>query len=147
MVLLESRDAGVPTFAAQGEVSLGELFEAYTAILRSTLRPLTLLDLSSATLAPIDFRGVRDLVERVARLPNGDQERRRSAIVCRREVDFSLARLLMSLLALEGHAMSFAVFPGRSSALAWLSGESRLDGGVIGACGEGVHPGWQRGQV
>jgi hypothetical protein len=124
MVELKERSADRTTFVAVGKVSPSELFEAYCAFLDSGPTPLTVVDLSSATLAGIDAESMRELARRVAQLGKQRHVRGKAAIVCSRDVDFGMARMFSTLASLEGHPMEFAVFPGLNSARAWLAGET-----------------------
>ena len=127
MVRLQSRDASdaeISTYIGQGEVSLSELYVAYSAFLTSTPTRLTLVDLSSARLPPIAFRTIHSLATRVAQLGRRRRRGGRSAIVCGREPDFGLARVFVSLVSAAGDPVRFAVFGRLNLAKAWLQGES-----------------------
>jgi hypothetical protein len=124
MVELKERSADLTTFVAVGELSPDVLLEAYRTFLDSAPTPLAIVDLSSATLARIDAEGMRQLARRTAQLGKRRRVRGKAAIVCRRDVDFGMARMFSTLASLEGHPVEFAVFPGPHSARAWLAGET-----------------------
>jgi hypothetical protein len=121
---LVERGAEISTYVGQGELSPNELFEAYSALLDSAPTSLALVDLSSATLARIDAESMQQLARRVAQLGKERGTHGKAAIVCSRDVDFGMARMFSTLVALEDDAVQFAVFPGLNSARVWLSGET-----------------------
>jgi len=124
MMRLVAQDAELSTFVAQGALSPDEILKAYSVVLNSSPTRLTLLDLSSASLAHISGDSMRELARRVAELGKKRRKAGRTAIVCSRDVDFGMARMFSTLASLEGHPLKFAVFPGPNSARAWLRGET-----------------------
>jgi hypothetical protein len=116
------QDNGIGAFVGEGEVNPAELLGAYSDFLTGGPTPLTLWDLSSATIAGIDSESLRDLARCIAQMGEG-RHGGKTAIAVGRAVDFGLARMLEAFLSFERFPVKVAVFPDSHSARAWLTHE------------------------
>lgn len=114
--------------AATQVVEPSELLTAYVDFLDAgeTTSPNVLWDFSSATLTKLSSDAIRELAADVIRVGHGRRRPGKSALVCVRDVDFGLARMLVILISDQGLPVQFQVFHDVGDAKAWLAGEHPL---------------------
>lgn len=120
MVEMLHSEAGLTTFVATGQVTARELFAAYAEFLAESPTPLVLWDLTDATLAYVQAPDVRHLARDLARIDIGRRLKGKSALLCSRQVDFGIARMLQTYLELESYGAHVVAFTDRARALDWL---------------------------
>jgi hypothetical protein len=128
MLELTASDPGALTFVGRGELTVDEILAAYKLFLDMASPTAGVLwDLSLATLAAIPMAEFRALAERMAKMGAACRGGK-SAVVCGRDVDFGIARMLQGLIADSGRAQ-VAVFRELAEARVWLgraaAGEAR----------------------
>jgi hypothetical protein len=129
MLELTASDPGALTFVGRGELTVDEILAAYELFLdMATPTAGVLWDLSLATLAAIPMAEFRALAERMAKMGAACRGGK-AAVVCSRDVDFGIARMLQGLIADSGHRAQVAVFRELAEARVWLgraaAGEAR----------------------
>lgn len=85
--------------------------------------PNVLWDLSTATLTPLSSKAIRQLAADFIRVGHGRRRPGKSALVCGGDVDFGLARMLVTLVSEQGLPVEGHVFHDVNDAKAWLAGE------------------------
>jgi hypothetical protein len=120
MIELLSHESGITTFVGQGSITARELAAAYAQFVANAPTSRVLWDLSSATLAYVDAEDIRKLARDLTEIGKMRRLSGKSAVLCGRQVDFGMARMLQTYLELEGYGVNVAAFVDRNRALQWL---------------------------
>lgn len=120
MVELVAQDNQLATFVARGQLTPEDVVAVYTDFINLAPAPCVLWDLSSANLDAFDTRGIWDLAQRVARMGKDRRFGGKTALVCTRDLEFGIARMLAIFLAMERYAVNVQVFRSAKEAEAWL---------------------------
>jgi hypothetical protein len=117
--------ADLTTVLVSGEVTVPELLAAYSDFLTADAgtSPNVLWDFSAASMAALSAGAIRDLASGLVQAGRGRRRPGRSALLCSREVDFGLARMLALLVEDQGLPVELRVFRDRDVARAWLRGQ------------------------
>jgi hypothetical protein len=122
MVRYSARRGDLSEFVLTGAVAIREWMDAYEAFLDEPT-PLVLWDLTAATLGKTDAREVQVSARRLGCRSAGRPSPRRSALLCRRDVDFGVARQLAAFAEFERCPTLVGVFRNRDEACDWLAEE------------------------
>jgi hypothetical protein len=123
MVELAAQDAQLSTFVARGRLTPEELVAAYAAFVNSAPTRYILWDLSSASLAGMRTEQIRRLAWQVSRMGQTGKDCRqggKTALVCTRDVECGMGRMLTLFLSMEDYPVNVQVFRDVKDAKAWL---------------------------
>jgi hypothetical protein len=120
MVELTAQDDQLSTFLARGQLTSDELAAAYADFVRSAPTPYELWDLSSASLAALHTEGIHRLAQQLAEMAKDRGKGGKSALVCTRDLEFGMARMLAIFLSMEEYSLEVQVFRSVRDAKAWL---------------------------
>jgi hypothetical protein len=107
---------------ASGEVAAAEVLATYRLFLEAGegTSPNVLWDFSAATMVAVSSAEIRALAAEIVSAGRDRRRPGRTALVCPRDVDFGLARMLTLLVADHGLPVELCVFRERAEAIAWL---------------------------
>ena len=118
---LAQRDSDCCRFVVSGELDATEWLGAYEAFAQTEPSGHVLLDLTSARLTGLSVVDVRALARRIDEVRRRQHASGRFALVCTRDVEFGIARMLVAYADCDERADSMQVFRDSHSALRWLS--------------------------
>ena len=118
---LALRDGGRSRFIVTGDVDSQEWLDAYERFLQAEPAGHVLWDLTEGSLAVLSSADVRDLALRVEAIREGRQAGGRFAFVCPRDVDFGIARMLVTYAGCSDPRAPMQVFRDLEEAWRWLS--------------------------
>jgi hypothetical protein len=121
MIELSSRESDLTVFFAQGTIGAHEIVDAYSHFLGKSPTRLVLWDFTQAVVTELDAGAMGRLAHQIAEVGRARRPSGRSAVLCGRQADFEIARMIQAHLELEGRGVQTAAFMERASALAWLA--------------------------
>lgn len=114
-------------FTVAGDVDPEEWLAAYQSFLQGEPRGHVLWDLSAGTLNVLSSADVRELARRLCALREREHAAGRFALVCPRDVDFGIGRMLVIYAGCADLGSPLQVFRDSETAWRWLSGVDAIE--------------------
>jgi hypothetical protein len=115
-------------FVVDGDVDAGEWLGVYESFVKTEPGGHALWDLTEGSLNVLSSADVRELARRVCDLRDKEHAAGRFALVCPRDVDFGIGRMLVIYAGCTDHQSPLQVFRDSDTARRWLSGSVAGEG-------------------
>jgi hypothetical protein len=115
-------------FVVDGDVDAGEWLGAYETFVKAEPAGHVLWDLTEGSLNVLSSAEVRDLARRVCDVRAKEHAAGRFALVCPRDVDFGIGRMLVIYAGCSDQRSPLQVFRDPDTAWRWLSDGTTVDG-------------------
>ena len=122
-----SREGDRSRFIVEGDVDAAEWLRAYEGFVQAEPDGHVLWDLTEGSLNILSAADVRELARSVCAIRDREHASGRFALVCRRDVDFGIARMLVIYAGCADARAPMQVFRDADLAWRWLSGADVLE--------------------